>query len=109
MRQRQLPSMRFTVVLRFRWISTNPVSWTSCAFTQNGLIRIMSQLAYPNTQSTVEVATRLSEACKHHTHHFCDGGIINLLDDEKINWQRLLGPRQITAAYLLAVAVANDG
>ena len=35
--------------------------------------------------------------------------IINLLDDEKINWQRLLGPRQITAAYLLAVAVANDG
>ena len=91
------------------WMDQHKSSgWASCPVTQNGVIRIMSQPAYPNSQPTIEVATRLSEACKHPSHHFRDGGI-SLLDQEKINWQRILGPRQITDAYLLAVAVANDG
>ena len=33
----------------------------------------------------------------------------DVLDYEKINWQGLLGPWYLTDAYLLAVAVANDG
>ena len=34
---------------------------------------------------------------------------ISLLQEGLINWQRLLGPRQITDAYLLALAVTHGG
>ena len=65
------------------WMDQHKSSgWASCPVTQNGVIRIMSQPAYPNSQPTIEVATRLSEACKHPSHHFWDGGI-SLLDQEK--------------------------
>ena len=34
---------------------------------------------------------------------------ISLLQEGLIRWERILGPRQITDAYLLALAVAHGG
>ncbi len=34
---------------------------------------------------------------------------MSLLDDDLFNWTHLLGPRQLTDAYLLALAVRNKG
>ena len=54
------------------------------------------------------MAARLAEACGHPSHAFWPQQI-SLLQDGLIRWERILGPRQITDAYLLALAVANGG
>jgi predicted nucleic acid-binding protein len=54
------------------------------------------------------VAERLAEACQHASHQFWPEAV-SLLEPGLIAWQRLLGPRQITDCYLLALAVAQGG
>lgn len=68
----------------------------------------MAQPAYPNTQPAQQVAARLAEACNHPSHAFWPQQI-SLLQEGLIRWERILGPRQITDAYLLALAVAHGG
>jgi toxin-antitoxin system PIN domain toxin len=82
--------------------------WASCPVTQNGVLRILSQPAYPNYRPVAEVAERLAEACSHPSHQFWSGGV-SLLNPTGVNWRQLLGPRQVTDAYLLAVAVSESG
>jgi hypothetical protein len=82
--------------------------WATCPITQNGVVRIMAQPAYPNCQPAAVVASRLAEACRHPSHAFWPEPI-SLLQEGLIDWQRLLGPRQITDAYLLALAVCHGG
>ena len=82
--------------------------WATCPITQNGVLRIMSQPAYPNAQPVARVAARLQEACNHPSHAFWPEAI-SLLGDGVIHWDRVLGHRQITDAFLLAVAAARGG
>ena len=82
--------------------------WASCPLTQNGTIRILSQPAYPNSQPAALVAERLMEACANDQHLFWTDSI-SLLSDKTINWHKILGHRQITDSYLLALAVQNEG
>ena len=82
--------------------------WASCPITQNGVLRIMSQPAYPTPRPTAQVAQRLAAACAAPEHEFWPAGV-NLLESGMVDWKRLLGHRQVTDAYLLAVAVRNQG
>ena len=82
--------------------------WATCPITQNGVLRIMSQPAYPNHRPVAQVAERLEEACNHDSHVFWPGQI-SLLSKGLIRWERMLGPRQITDSYLLALAVIHGG
>lgn len=82
--------------------------WASCPITQNGCIRIMSQPAYPGSHPAAEVAARLTEAAAGSAHVFWPADI-NLLDPKQLNWASILGHRQITDAYLLALAVQHHG
>ena len=82
--------------------------WATCPITENGVIHIMSQNAYPNSLPPSKIAERLAEACQHPTHEFWPK-TISLLTDGMIRRQNLLSPRQITDAYLLAIAVVNQG
>ena len=82
--------------------------WATCPITENGVVRIMAQPTYPNGQPAALVAARLAEACSHPSHAFWPEPI-SLLQEGLIRWQRLLGPRQITDAYLLALAVSQGG
>ena len=82
--------------------------WASCPITQNGVVRIMSQPGYPTPRPTAKVAQRLAMACAAPEHAFWPADV-NLLGSDVIDWQRLLGHRQITDAYLLALAVRNNG
>jgi toxin-antitoxin system PIN domain toxin len=91
------------------WLERNlNQGWATCPLTQTGVVRIMAQPAYPNTQPAQQVATRLAEACGHPSHAFWPQQI-SLLRVGLIRWERILGPRQITDAYLLALAVAHGG
>ena len=51
---------------------------------------------------------RLEEACNHASHVFWHEQI-SLLNKGLIRWELMLGPRQITDSYLLALAVAHGG
>ncbi|MBT6275452.1 MAG: PIN domain-containing protein [Chromatiales bacterium] len=82
--------------------------WASCPITQNGCIRVMSQPAYPGALPTAEVASRFAEAAMAPAHSFWPDDI-NLATAPALQWQRILGHRQITDAYLLALAVRHGG
>ncbi len=82
--------------------------WASCPLTQNGCVRIMSQPAYPGALPAGEVAARLAEAAAHPSHQFWPADI-SLLDATIFQWAHILGHRQTTDAYLLAVAIRRKG
>jgi predicted nucleic acid-binding protein len=54
------------------------------------------------------VIQRLAEATQHPAHEFWADSI-SLVQNTLVNWRRLSGPRQLTDAYLLAMAVSRDG
>lgn len=82
--------------------------WASCPITENGFVRIISQPRYPSPVSPAEAIALLSRACSsgHHEFWACD---VSVLDARLVDSSRLHGPRQVTDAYLLALATANDG
>jgi uncharacterized protein len=82
--------------------------WASCPLTQNGCIRIMAQPGYANSAPAAQVAQRLTEAAGDASHAFWPDDV-SLLEPGRVDWTRVLGPRQVTDAYLLALAVAHEG
>lgn len=82
--------------------------WASCAITQNGFIRVVSQPKYPKPLAISDAIERLRRAAatEHHRFWSCE---VSMLDARVIDASRLHGPRQITDAYLLALATANGG
>jgi uncharacterized protein len=89
------------------WLSENiAAGWASCAITQNGCVRIMSQPGYPNAPPAAKVAQRLREATETEFHQFVPDDI-SLLDPRHFDTEQLLGHRQVTDAYLLGLAVAH--
>jgi uncharacterized protein len=89
------------------WLSENiAAGWASCAITQNGCVRIMSQPGYPNALPAARVAQRLREATGTEFHQFVPDDL-SLLDPRHFDTDQLLGHRQVTDAYLLGLAVGH--
>ncbi len=82
--------------------------WATCAITQNGFVRIISQPAYPGGLSTASGIDRLSRAVAtpYHDYWACEP---SLCDPRVIDRRVVNGHRQVTDAYLLALAVHNAG
>jgi len=82
--------------------------WASCAITQNGFVRIISQSRYPSPVTPSYAVELLSQATRTQHHQFwaCS---VSLLDDEVVDPSRVHSSKQVTDAYLLALAVANNG
>jgi toxin-antitoxin system PIN domain toxin len=82
--------------------------WASCAITQNGFVRIVSQPRYPSPVPPAEAIRLLEQATRTEQHEFwpCD---LSVLDSRVIDRTRVHGPRQVTDVYLLALAVAKGG
>lgn len=91
------------------WLDEEITSgWASCAITENGFVRIISQPRYPSPVAPAEAVDLLERARNggHHAWWPCD---VSLLDARAVDRSRLHRPRQVTDAYLLALAVAHDG
>ncbi|MEX0659338.1 MAG: TA system VapC family ribonuclease toxin [Egibacteraceae bacterium] len=91
------------------WLESEIESgWASCAITENGFVRVISQPRYPSPVTPAEAADLLAGATQtaHHEYWPCT---VSILDDDIIDRTRVHGPRQVTDAYLLALAVANNG
>ena len=92
-----------------RWMETRSAAgWASCPITQNGCVRVMSQQAYPGALAPSAVMERLTTAARHASHEFWPDDV-SVLDDALVDRSRVHGPRQVTDAYLLALAVSRDG
>jgi hypothetical protein len=91
------------------WYKKNlNAGWASCPITENGTARIMSSTGYPNPSPVAEVLSRLKQAMDGGDHKFWSDDV-SLTDTSKFDHDRLLGPKQITDRYLLALAVRNKG
>ncbi|MQA26915.1 MAG: PIN domain-containing protein [Micromonosporaceae bacterium] len=82
--------------------------WASCPITENGFVRIISQPRYPSPVSPSQALDRLARATRTDHHEFWPCSV-SVLDERIVNRSRLHGPRQVTDAYLLALATANNG
>ncbi|MEX0904069.1 MAG: TA system VapC family ribonuclease toxin [Pseudohongiellaceae bacterium] len=91
------------------WLGNNIGNgWASCPITQNGCVRVMSQSAYPNSRTPIEIAARLRDATLSPQHQFWADDV-SLMDTQMLDWQHLFNARQLTDAYLLALAVRHSG
>ena len=89
------------------WLAANiTAGWASCAITQNGCVRIMSQPGYPNSLPAARVAQRLRQATETEHHLFVPGDL-SLLDSGWFDSEQLLGHRQVTDAWLLGLAMQH--
>jgi len=84
------------------------LGWASCPLTQNGMLRIMSQASYVNSQPLKILFQMLRRETQHAQHAFWPDDL-SLLDETHIDADKLLSPSQLTDAYLLALAVKNQG
>jgi len=92
-----------------RWLEREIGSgWASCAITENGFVRIISQPRYPSPVPVARAVERLARATSTASHEFWPCSV-SLLSEDLVERNRLLGPRQVTDAYLLALAVAHGG
>lgn len=83
--------------------SSNNV-WLSGAITQMACLRILSLPSYPADYSFKEVQEIFVEAIKHTKHEFIATNL-DVVQSNIIDWRHLQGHRQLTDAYLLALAV----
>ncbi len=84
-------------------------SWATCPLTENGVIRIVGHIRYPNSPGTpAEVAQLMESLCALPGHVFWPDKI-SLLDADKIDASRILSSTQVTDSYLLALASAHGG
>lgn len=84
-------------------------SWASCPLTENGVVRIVGNVRYPNSPGTpAAVAQLMAGLCALPGHAFWPDNI-SLLDDKKIDASRILSSAQVTDSYLLALACAHGG
>lgn len=90
------------------WSANETHGWASSPITENGFLRIVSQPGYGRPVPLPDALKTLREWAVPPRHAFWPDDI-SILDAEAIDYGRLLGPRQITDIYLLALAVKNGG
>ena len=92
-----------------RWLRDNVRhGWATCPITENGCLRVMAQPGYSSCLPVSAVAERLREATATRHHRFWPG-TVSLLSPGVVDWRQAIGPKQLTDAYLLALAVERQG
>ncbi|QDP96260.1 PIN domain-containing protein [Microlunatus elymi] len=82
--------------------------WASCAITENGFIRIISQPRYPHPIPPAQAIELLAEATATEQHSFWASDV-TVTSRDHIDPSHLLRSPQITDSYLLSLAVEHDG
>lgn len=85
------------------WFSASTEPFATCPITQGTLLRMLLRHgAVPTPELAAEV---LGSLCAHPRHRFWT----DELDYRSLNWRGLTGHRQITDAYLAALARSKQG
>ena len=90
------------------WVAHRDDGWASCPLTQNGFVRILSNVRYPRPLAVGDAISVLQAQTSLPDHAFWPDEI-SLLDTAVFEHDRILGPKQLTDVYLLALAVKHGG
>ena len=90
------------------WVRNGALGWATCPLTENGFLRIISQSGYQRPVSLPDAVRTLRRQIAEGGHEFWPDDL-SLLDAARIDYAHLLGPKQITDVYLLALAVKHGG
>lgn len=86
-----------------------PSGWSTCPTTENGLVRVLANPAYPGRRTTVADAAHRLRRFTQSGHHGFWPDDISVLDPNRLDATRLAGHREVSDAYLLALAVHHGG
>ena len=91
-------------------IETRGVRIATCPLIENGVIRVMNSPSYGRRGAVGlrVVRQRLQEACRALDHEFWPDDL-SLRDDDRVDFDRIHGPSQLTDVYLLALATEHGG
>jgi toxin-antitoxin system PIN domain toxin len=94
----------------YEWLDTQPRQIATCPIVENGVVRVMSSPGYSATHraTPIQVAQALQSMTGQLDHQFWPDDA-SILDEKAFDVGRLHGHRQITDAYLLALAVRHRG
>lgn len=90
------------------WMQNGASGWATCPLSENGFLRIITQRTYQRPVQLPDALLTLRRQIAEGGHEFWPDDL-SLLDGAHIDHGRLLGPKQITDVYLLALAVKNGG
>jgi toxin-antitoxin system PIN domain toxin len=83
--------------------------WATCAITENGFVRVVSNPRYSGRRTTAaDAADRLAELCDSEEHRFWPDSV-SIRDRGLFRHRRLGGHRRVTDLWLLALAVRHGG
>lgn len=93
-----------------RWLSEHRrQGWATCPLTENGLVRVVSNPKYPGHRTTLtDAVERLATFRASGDHEFWPDSL-SCCDPGCLDFRHVLGHRQVTDVYLLALAVENRG
>ncbi|MFP4210828.1 MAG: TA system VapC family ribonuclease toxin [Alkalispirochaeta sp.] len=92
------------------WAGEIDNGWASCPLTENGVIRIMSHPSYnPRRILKPEDVVGLLRTFTAGSDHQFWPDSASFLDGTAIRPENVLGPRQVTDLYLLALATSRGG
>lgn len=96
--------------LAHKWFrEVGALGWATCPITQAGFVRIASNEALsPGPCGLGEAAAALEASLQHPHHHFWPDDLM-FLDAIAPFRDRVVGPRQVTDAYLLGLALHHRG
>lgn len=90
------------------WQSNRQGGWATCPLTQNGFARIASQRSYASQRPLNIAIEQLTRLMTLPDHEFWPDDV-SIADDRIFDHSHILGPNQITDAYLLGLAVKHGG
>jgi toxin-antitoxin system PIN domain toxin len=85
--------------------------WATCPLTENGMVRVLSQPAYPSgpcmPSEVIEILRALKDSHRQ-VHEFWTDDV-SLSDESLFQPPYIIGPRSLTDAYLLGLAARRGG
>ncbi len=92
------------------WFSeTGQHSWATCPITENAVVRILSNPAYPSVEWLPhDVILHLRKFLSQAQGHNFWKDEVSLLDSDLFNSKIIIGHKQLTDVYLLGLAVSHN-
>lgn len=84
-------------------------SWATCPVTENGLLRIVGHLNYPNSAGSPAAVVPLLRQLRALPGHIFWKDDLSLVASKWIDASEIKTAAQVTDTYLLALAVTNGG
>jgi toxin-antitoxin system PIN domain toxin len=91
------------------FVRASKSGWATCPITESGCARVLCTPAFTANPPSVQTAIRMIKTAAEsgRNHHFWTDDLP--LSSVGARWNNRLGPKQVTDAYLLALAIHNRG